>query len=49
MVLASQPVVDRMLDEESASLAELETFIGCPINLQVEAYYSQEQFDVVLV
>jgi ribonuclease G len=49
MVLASQQVIDRLLDEEAASLAELELFIGKPISFQVESQYSQEQFDVVLV
>jgi len=48
MVLASQPVVDLLLDEESASLANLQEFIGRPIQLQVEPQYTQEQFDVVL-
>ena len=47
LVLASQEVVDVLLDEESASLAELEVFIGKPIKFQVEALYSQEQYDVV--
>jgi ribonuclease G len=46
-VLASQAVVDLLLDEESAGLAELETQIGKPIRLQTEALYTQEQFDVV--
>lgn len=49
MVLASQPVVDMLVDEESNSLAELEEFIGKPIKLQVESEYTQEQFDVVLM
>ncbi len=49
LVLASQEVVDLLLDEESASLAELEEFIGKTIKFQVEALYTQEQFDVVLV
>ncbi|MEJ2553473.1 MAG: Rne/Rng family ribonuclease, partial [Gammaproteobacteria bacterium] len=49
LVLASQDVVDVLLDEEATSLAELEAFIGKPIKLQVEALYSQEQFDVVLM
>ena len=49
LVLASQEVVDLLLDEESTSLAELEAFIGIPIKFQVEALYSQEQFDVVLL
>ena len=49
LVLASQEAVDYMLDEESTSVAELEDFIGVPIKLQVEALYTQEQFDVVLM
>lgn len=47
LVLASQEVVDRLVDEESNSVAELESFIGRPIKLQVESLYTQEQFDVV--
>jgi len=49
LVLASQEVVDILLDEESASIAELEEFIGKPIKLQVESLYTQEQFDVVMM
>jgi ribonuclease G len=49
LVLASQEVVDRLLDEESQDLAELEQFIGRPIKLQAEALYNQEQYDVVLI
>lgn len=49
LVLASQEVVDMLLDEESASLAELEAFIHVPIKFQVEALYTQEQYDVVLM
>jgi len=49
LVLASQPVVDMLLDEESASLLKLQEFIGKPIQLQVEPQYHQEQFDVVLM
>ena len=48
LVLVSQEVADRLLDEESATLAELETFVGKPITIQVEALYNQEQYDVVL-
>jgi len=47
LVLASQEVVDLLLDEESDSLAELEAFIKKPIKFQVEALYTQEQYDVV--
>lgn len=49
LVLASQEVVDLMLDEESTSIAELEEFIGRSIRFQAEALYTQEQFDVVLL
>ena len=49
LVLASQEVVDLLLDEESTSVAELEEFIGRPIHFQVETMYTQEQFDVVLM
>ncbi len=49
LVLASQEVVDRLLDEESQDLAELEQFIGHPIKLQAETLYNQEQYDVVLI
>jgi len=49
LVLASQEVVDLLLDEESASLVELEAFIGKPIKFQVESLYTQEQYDVVPV
>lgn len=47
LVLASQEVVDHLLDEESTSIAELEDFIGVPIKFQVEIQYTQEQYDVV--
>ncbi|NOQ87806.1 MAG: ribonuclease G [Gammaproteobacteria bacterium] len=49
LVLAAQDVVDLLVDEESSSLAELEDFIGIPIKFQVEALFTQEQFDVVIL
>ena len=49
LVLASQSVVDKLLDEESASLAQLEQSLGKSIQIQVESQYYQEQFDVVLM
>ena len=49
LVLASQEVVDRLLDEDSQNLAEVEQFIGKPIKLQAESLYTQEQYDVVLI
>lgn len=48
LVLASQEVVDLLVDEESASLAELEDFIDTPIRFQAESMYTQEQYDVVI-
>lgn len=48
MVIASQDVIDRLLDEESSNLADLQEFIGAPIQLQVEATYFQENYDIVL-
>jgi ribonuclease G len=49
LILAHQDVVDRLLDEESATLAELESQVARPIRLQVEALYGVDQYDVVLV
>ncbi len=49
LVLASPRVVTRMLEEESAAVAELEAFIGKSIRFQPEEQYAQEQFDVVLL
>ncbi len=49
LVLASQDVVDLLVDEESGSLAELEDFIAIPIKFQVEAMFTQEQYDVVIM
>jgi ribonuclease G len=49
LVLASQVVIDRLLDEESANVADLEAFIGRTIQFQVESIYNQEQYDIILV
>jgi ribonuclease G len=49
MVLAHQDVIERLLDEESAALGELELVTGKPIRLQTEALYSVDQYDVVLM
>jgi ribonuclease G len=49
LVIASQEVIDTLVDDESASFAELEAFIGKPITLQVESLYSREHYDVVLM
>jgi ribonuclease G len=46
-VLAHPEVLEMIVDEESASLAELEEQTGRPILLQAEELYAQDQFDVV--
>ena len=48
LIMASQAVIDRLLDEDSATVAELANHLGSKVRLQVESSYSQEQFDVVL-
>ena len=48
-VLAASEVVDKILDEQSATIAELEELVGKSIRFQREDQYSREQFDVVLV
>lgn len=49
LVLASQLVVDRLLDEEATYVADLEAFIKRTIEFRVEALFQQEQYDIVLV
>ncbi len=49
LVLACPEVVDRLIDEESTSVAELEEFIKKPVRFQVETTYTQEQFDIILL
>jgi len=49
LVLARPEVIERLLDEESTSVAELEELTGSPIKLQSESMYAPDQFDVVLM
>lgn len=49
LVIANERVVDRMVEEESASMAELEAFIGKTVAFQADMQYPQEQFDVVML
>ena len=49
MVLASPQVVERILDEQSGTVAELEELIGKTIQFQREDQYTPEQYDVVLL
>ena len=48
-MLAHQDVVELLLDEQAASLADLEEQTGKKVRLQTESLYQQDQFDVVLV
>ncbi len=49
LILASQDVIDRLNDQDSTNVAELEQFIGKPILFQPELQYSREQFNVILM
>ena len=49
LILASNEVVEMLLDEEAGMLAELELFLGVSIRFRAEVEYSQEQYDVVLL
>jgi len=49
LVLAHQDVVELLLDEQAASLADLLEQTGKTVRLQTESLYQQDQFDVVLV
>ncbi len=48
-VLAATRVVDRIRDEHSTTIAELEESLGKYIRFQADDQYPQEQFDVVLL
>lgn len=48
-ILASQHVVDLFLEDESNHLAALGDFVGKKISLAVDAGYSQEQYDIILL
>jgi ribonuclease G len=49
LVLASPKVVERLQEEQSGGLADLEAQLKRPIKLKAEAYYAQDGFDVVPV
>ena len=49
LVIASPKVVNKITDEESAAVAELEEFLGKSIRFQADEQYAQEQYDVVLL
>ncbi len=47
LVLASPEVVERLLDEEAHSVADLQNHINVNVRLQPEELYTVEQFDIV--
>ena len=49
LVLAATEVVEKILDEESSAVAELEEDIAKSIHFKSEDQYAREQFDVVLL
>jgi ribonuclease G len=49
LVIASSSVIDRLREEDSTSLAELQEFIGVPLRLQADVHYLPEQYDIVLM
>ena len=49
LIIASQVIADRLLDESAKSLQELEIFIGKPINVQVDPLYHQQDYDLILM
>ncbi|MCT2531482.1 ribonuclease G [SAR92 clade bacterium H921] len=48
-VLASPSVIERLLDEDSAQVADLELFIGRSIQFRAEDLFAREQFDIIPV
>ena len=47
-VIAAPAVIDRLIDEESDALADLEAFIHRPIRLQVDTNFAQDRYEVVI-
>jgi ribonuclease G len=48
-VIAAPAVIDRLREEDSTSLAELQEFTGVPLKLQPDVHYLPEQYDIVLM
>lgn len=49
LVYASAAVGEALKSDESHALAEVEIFVGKQVKVQIEPFYSQEQFDVVMM
>ena len=48
LIMASQSVVDRLIDEQADNVRELGAAIGTSVAYQVEPGYTQEQYDIVV-
>jgi ribonuclease G len=48
LIMAAQPVVDRLIDVQSDSVSELAKLLDAEISCQVEPGYTQEQYDIVI-
>jgi ribonuclease G len=49
LILAHADVIERLLEDEAATLDELKAQLGLPVRLQVEGLYGVDQFDIVQV
>lgn len=47
LVLAAQAVIDRLLEEDSSYVGDLEEFTGRTIQFRVESMYTPDQFDII--
>ena len=47
-IMASQTVVDRLIDEQADNVRELAKLLDAEISCQVEPEYTQEQYDIVI-
>jgi ribonuclease G len=48
LIMASQVVVDRLIDEQVDNVRELAELLDADISCQVEPGYTQEQYDIVI-
>lgn len=48
LVMASQSVIDRLIDEEAENVQSLASMLGTSIACQVEPGYTQEQYDIIV-
>jgi ribonuclease G len=48
LIMASQTVVDRLIDEQANNVRELAGLLDADISCQVEPGYTQEQYDIVV-